>query len=126
MNKKYLVLVYLGDSADEEMFHVRGIGDKNFVLSQITKSPSDEEFSLFDEDNEMGYEENEHEIIPKDESLVCGEDIPFIDEWDKSDYVVEIYHKDQNIRCFSTNEEKEFEEYTELNFNDFNIDKLPA
>lgn len=102
MNKidKFYVLVYIGDSADEEMFHIRGIGDKEFLKKQLSKPPTEKELV----DEEGLYYKGEM----WDEEIICGEDIMYRLPKEDFDYIVEIYHKYRTYYCFKNDEREKF------------------
>jgi len=100
LDDKFYVVVYLGDSADEELFHIRGIGDEKFLKKQLSTPPTEAELVGNDRDEEYD-EENELEII-------CGEDIWGCLPENNFDYLVKIYHSDRKYYVFKNDDQGNF------------------
>jgi len=85
---KYFVVIYIGISADEEFFIVRGVGGEEFLQLQLKTPPTEEElrFVEFQDEDDENYEGPNMEI-----KTVCGEDIPYI--CPEGVYIIEIYHQ---------------------------------
>lgn len=82
-DSRYYVLVYVGESADESMFHRRGVGNWDFVQEQFKKPPTPEQLKFMED------EEEKDNPSPFDE-LICGEDIYYCLP-ERFDCIVEIY-----------------------------------
>jgi len=96
-DKKFWILSYLGDSADEEMFKSVGIGDLNRLKTEFNNPPAKNELYDDDDDDEIKCD------------AICGEDIMFcLPEGEEFDFIAEIYHKDKYVFIYSKDDDNTY------------------